>query len=197
MTRPIGPCVHRSEYEVRDVDLATAEELVKFEHYAKGGSNTATFLHGLFRRDNFLKCLGVAWWLPPTKAAAQANWHGDPHRVLSLSRLALLPEVPTNGESFLIGESIRRIKRDGRYDCLLTYADKMQGHKGAIYLATNWKPAGETNAEPVFHDSSGRMVSRKAGPKTRTRRQMESLGYTMIGTSSKLRFRFILREVTR
>jgi hypothetical protein len=192
--KPSGDVLRARDWEVRDVDMDTCYELVRALHYAKGGSNTGTYMHGLFHKSNFMQCLGVAWWIQPTKTAAQANWGGDPQRVIALSRLVIAPGVPKNAATFLQAQSIKRIKADGRYDCLLTYADTWQGHTGAIYRAANWEYLGLTKPEPMFVTRDGVMVSRKAGPKTRTRKQMEELGYSMVGKYAKHRFRMILRE---
>lgn len=181
------------EYEVRDISLMKAYELTKQFHYAKGGSNTRTYSHGLFPCSNFMDCVGAAWWLPPTKSAAMANFpEGDWRKVLTLSRLVLVPGLPTNAASFLIAQSIKMIRAIGAWDCLLTYADERMGHTGAIYRATNWDYRGKTKPEDCWIDAQGRMVSRKAGPKTRTREQMKALGYTMAGKFAKHKFRIIL-----
>jgi hypothetical protein len=169
-------------------------ELVHLFHYAKSASNTATFLHGLFRKDDWMRCVGCAWWLPPTKGAAIATWDGDWRRVLSLSRLVVAPEVPTNGASFLIGESVRLIRASGDWDCLVTYADEWRNHRGQIYKATNWEYMGLTDKETTFVAMDGRLVARKAGGHTRTRAEMSSLGHKEIGKFAKHKFRKILTK---
>jgi len=176
------------QWEVRCVGLPTASRCVRAWHYAKGAANTATYLHGLFRRGDFWEadCAGVAWWIPPTKSAALAtyplNWMG----VLALSRLAIKPDVPKNACSFLLANSMKAIDRK-RWPCLVTYADEWQGHTGTIYRATNWTEQKATTAEPTFV-IDGRMVARKAGPRTRTRAEMEALGARLIGRFSKRKF---------
>lgn len=177
--------LRKSDWFVRDVPLIIAQQLVAEYHYSKGGSNTATYRHGLFYKELDL-CLGVAWWIPPTKTAANYVWPQNWKGVLSLSRLVIHPCVPTNGASFLLGASMRMIDRD-RWPCFVTYADERQGHTGAIYKATNWTPAGKTSPEPIF-EKDGRMVARKAGGHTRTYQEMYDLGCTMVGKSSKHRF---------
>lgn len=62
-----------SEWEVRACSLAEAQALVRQHHYAGGGSNTRTYSHGLWRKDDETLC-GVAWWIPPTKSAALATY---------------------------------------------------------------------------------------------------------------------------
>jgi hypothetical protein len=181
----------RTEWEVRTVPLSTCQEITVQHHYAQGGSNTATYRHGLFHVGSDV-CQGIAWWIPPTKSAALAtyptNWYG----VLSLSRLVILPGVPKNACSFLLGQSIKLIDR-ARWPCLVTYADTWQGHTGGIYKATNWQFVGMTKPEAVFV-KNGRMLARKAGPHTRTRREMEALGAVLIGRYAKAKFVLILER---
>jgi len=63
-----------------------------------------------------------------------------------LARLYLLDEIPTNGESWLIAQSVRWIKRHHPSTCsLVSYADPTVGHSGLIYLASNWRPDGRTD----------------------------------------------------
>jgi hypothetical protein len=177
-----------SEYFLADVDISTARELVERDHYAKGASNTRVYTHGLFRRDAPDVPLGAAWWLPPTKVAAQtvvADWR----HVLSLSRLVVAAEVPTNGASFLLGRSMRLVRSAGIWRDLVTYADEGQGHTGAIYLATNWEYVGTRPGDPVYIDpESGRHVSRKSANKSRTNAEMLALGYINSGRSRKHKF---------
>lgn len=168
-------------------------DIVRRYHYAKGGSNTATHRHGLFKKDTFFdaQCQGIAWWLPPTKSAALAtypeNWQG----VLSLSRLVILPGVPKNACSFLLAASMKLIDRD-RWPCLVTYADDWRGHTGTIYRATNWTYCGKTQPEAVY-TLNGQMIARKAGPKTRTKGEMLELGCVLEGKFAKHKFVHVRR----
>jgi hypothetical protein len=173
----------RSDYEVRDCPLRDAVAFISANHYAKGCSNTAVYVHGLYREGLLV---GVALWLPPTKACAQTvheNWR----RVLALSRLAVAPSEPTNGASLLIGQSIRRIRRARKWVALVTFADESQGHDGTIYRATNWRYVGRTKPESRWEDATGRQVSRLA-TKSRTKTQMETRGYRMVGKFAKHKF---------
>ena len=152
----------RSDWEVRSVFIDVARNLVERYHYAKGASNTATHVHGLFRRGDIFDdlCVGVAWWLPPTKSAALAtyppNWRG----VLCLSRLVIAPDVPKNACTFLLSRS-RSMICVKTWPCLLTYADDWRGHKGGIYRADNWEYRGMTQKYPTYQ-INGKLVSRKA-----------------------------------
>lgn len=184
--------LNRKEWLVRGTELYIGQALVRAWHYSHGGSNTATYLHGLYRKSNPLQCLGVAWWIPPTKGAALATYPDNWQGVLALSRLVIHPSVPPNGCSFLLGRSMRLIDR-GRWPCLVTYADERQGHTGTIYKATNWTYVGRTKPEATFL-LNGRLIARKAGSKTRTRSEMVALGAVNIGNFSKHKFIHVVEK---
>lgn len=178
-------------YRVEEVPLQIAKDIVTAYHYSRGGSNTRVATHGLINHED--EVVGVTWWIPPTKAAGKYSWPSNWRGVLSLSRLAIADGEPTNAASFLLGRSMRLIQQDRRWECLVTYADTWRGHTGAIYLATNWQYAGKTRPEAVWVNAEGRMVARKAGPKTRTNVEMAELGYRCLGRFAKHRFRFVTR----
>lgn len=194
--KPDCPVIHASEWEVHDVPLAVCQRMVAAHHYAGGGANTGTFCHGLFPRGA-LECCGIAWWLPPTKGAARASWDGDWQQVLMLSRLSIVPDMPQNAATFLLSRSRQRIWASGRFPCLITYADTWRNHWGGIYRADNWECMGMTKPEAVWVDLNGRMVARKAGPKTRTAAEMRALGFEEIGRFAKRKFRRIDPEPRR
>lgn len=183
--------LRKSDWTVRDVDIAVARRMVNKYHYAAGASNTATFLHGLFREGEIFEeqCCGVAWWIPPTRSAAEATFPERWTGVLSLSRLVVMPEVPPNGCTFLISRS-RHLINSKLWPCLLTYADQWRGHTGAIYRADNWKYCGLTRPEKTYR-LGGRMLSRKRGNKTRTHVEMMALGAELVGAFSKHKFIFV------
>lgn len=180
--------LRRSEWMVDTLDLGQARQLVQREHYAAGGSNTATFRHGLFRREGWpFYPLGAAWWIPPTRSAAEATTEGDWRRVLALSRFVLDPEVPKNGASFLLSRSVRLIKQTRKWDVLVTYADEWQGHLGVMYRAAGWEYVGMTKPERTYV-LNGVLVARKAGAKTRTHAEMLELGAEMVGSFARHKF---------
>lgn len=64
-----------------------------------------------------------------------------------LARLYLLDDVPKNAETWLIGKSVKEIKRRRKdVQFLVSYADPSAGHVGTIYRAANWKDDGATDA---------------------------------------------------
>ena len=176
------------DYEVMDIPHDRAKRFIEREHYSRGCSNTQVYGHGLYLKNpGGLDLLGVAMWLPPTRVACESVNKAEWKRVLSLTRLAIHPLVPTNGASFLLGQAMRRIQKDGRFCSLVTYADESQGHTGAIYRATNWEYVGRTGPYPRWENSEGRQVAPKATT-NRTKAQMEALGHRKVGSFYKHKF---------
>lgn len=174
------------DYDVRPVPLREARAFIVQHHYSKGCSHTAVYVHGLFRKaDNAL--VGVAQWLPPTRVAAESVNRENWTRVLALSRLAVHPDVPQNGASYLMSRSIRLIQLDQKWVSLVTYADDFMGHTGQIYRATNWEYVGHMKGSPRWEDANGRQVAKKATV-TRTNAEMQALGYKMVGNFGKHKF---------
>lgn len=65
-----------------------------------------------------------------------------------LARLYLVDQIPCNAETWLIGQSIKFIRRHcPEVQHLLSYADPSAGHKGTIYKASNWRQDGRTDDE--------------------------------------------------
>lgn len=178
----------KGEWDVGHVCINVARRLVEKYHYAKGASNTATYLCGLFPKHAIFdeECLGVAWWIPPTRSAAEATYPACWQGVLCLSRLVVAPEVPKNACSFLLARSRKMIDRE-KWPCLVTYADDWRGHSGGIYRADNWQYVGKTKPERTYV-IDGVMTARKAGPNTRTHAEMLELGAVMAGSFAKHKF---------
>ena len=187
--------LHASDYIVRDVPKPEGRAFIASTHYSKGCSNTAVHMHGLYDNRSS-ELVGVAQWLPPTRVAAESVNREHWTRVLALSRLAVHPAVPTNGASFLLGRSIRIIRREQKWVSLVTYADDFMGHTGAIYLATGWDYIGRMKGSPRWEDARGRQVARKA-TKSRTNAEMVALGYRMVGVFDKHKFVLHLHQRRR
>ena len=176
----------KADWYVAPCELKLAQELVRQHHYARGGSNTAVYVHGLFYRAT-AELVGVAWWLPPTRVACESvnkeNWK----RVLSLTRMVIVPGVPKNAASFLLSKIIRIIAADRRFDSLVTYADESQGHNGHVYRAAGWIYIGRTGPYPRWTDRDGKQVAPKATT-NRTKAMMEALGHRKVGSFYKHKF---------
>lgn len=181
--------LRRGEWEVREAPLKEAQAMVREHHYAKGGSNTAVFVHGLYRKGE-CELQGVVWWLPPTRVACESVDKQRWQKVLSLTRMVVLPGVPKNACSFMLARSVMMIRKSRRFVALVTYADESQGHTGGVYKASGWSYVGRTGPYPRWVDREGRQVSPKA-TKNRTKAEMEALGHEKVGAFYK--HKYVLR----
>ena len=178
--------LRKTDYEVVPVSLSTAQEMVREHHYAKGGSNTAVYTHGLVHRESG-NLVGVVWWLPPTRVAAESVNRESWQQVLALTRMVVAPGTTKNACSFLLSRSIKIIRQDGRFVSLVTYADESQGHTGSVYAAAGWDYVGRTGPYPRWLSSDGRQVAIKA-TKSRTKAEMEGMGHKMVGRFYKHKY---------
>jgi len=183
--KPDGPVARRADYALIDVDLDFAKWFFARHHYSKGCAKQAAAVHGIVRRGVIV---GVAFWMPPPKPAADyvaRRLDGRASEVLGLSRLAVVPDEPQNVASMLIGRSIRALHE--RWTRLLTFADESQGHTGTIYRATGWLEDGHTDKRVRWVDPEGRHVS----PFSTTNipvAELERRGYRRDGYYTKIRF---------
>lgn len=178
-----------SEWEVRPCPLTAAQEFIRQHHYARGGSNTCVYTHGLYRHDSD-ELFGVVWWLPPTRVACESVDKERWKQVLSLTRMAVKPGVPKNACTFMLAKSVKIIRRDARFVALVTYADESQGHTGGVYRAANWEYVGRTGPYPRWLDAAGKQVAPKS-TKNRTKAEMLALGHTKVGSFYK--HKYVLR----
>ena len=133
----------KAEWETRPISHAAADGFITKHHYSKGMGRVSSVRLGLFRKVDMLM-MGAAVYMMAPRGVSKRYKTGAKD-ILALSRLAVAPLVPCNGASFLIGASIRYIAQH-RTDIkmLVTYADGMQQHTGAIYRASNWTYDGQT-----------------------------------------------------
>lgn len=213
MPKPAGPVARKSDYEVVAIPFAPkvktaraqeARKLLREQHYACGGPNTAVLMAGLVRKDTD-ELVGVAQFLPTSPPAARYTArrcsNTSPKQVLALSRLVVDRDEPQNAATILIGAALRRLKKDRRWSAVVSYADEAEGHVGTVYKASNWLECGKSAPRERWVNDAGCQVGRKA-TRDRTVRELEALGFRRGGKSSKRRFLYALRgacscDVTR
>lgn len=127
-------------YHVESLSVSTAQSMVTEHHYLHR-SASCSHAFGLIAPGGMVgEIVGVVMYGTPASAPVRSGVCGPDERfnVIELTRLWIADCVPSNAESFLIGNTLRRIPKD----IVLSYADPAYGHVGTVYQATNWLYTG-------------------------------------------------------
>ena len=139
--KPDGPIFDgewRKACDVFAVDRRQVENMIR-SHYLGKWPGVCVLVLGLRRGSNLLGCIVFA--LPPRETSKR--YGGE---TWELARLWIHDSVPKNGETWLIAQAVRYIRRNHKdVKTLVSYADPSVGHAGTIYKAANWKPDGRTD----------------------------------------------------
>jgi hypothetical protein len=119
-------------FSIKKISYIEAMDVIVREHYLhrKCASSNA---FGLFLGD---KIKGVICYGTPSSAPLRKTIAGPENalNVCELMRLWVCDSVPRNGESYLIGNTLK----DCGKEIVVSYAEVAQGHLGVVYQATNW-----------------------------------------------------------
>jgi hypothetical protein len=128
--------LRKKNYEVREISHAQAQEIVIKNHYLHRRA-PCSFSWGLFLAGTLC---GVVMYGTPSSAPLRMGIAGKEQasNVIELTRLWVDDSVPNNGESFLIGYTLKKVNKE----IVVSFADTSQGHLGVVYQATNWLYTG-------------------------------------------------------
>lgn len=120
------------DYQIKPIPYKLAMEIVIKNHYLHRKA-PCSFAFGLFLDDE-LK--GIVCYGTPSSSTLRKGLAGieNATNVIELTRLWVDDTVPKNGESFLIGNTLRLVDKE----FIVSYADTEQSHLGIVYQATNW-----------------------------------------------------------
>lgn len=124
-------------YTIRSISAAEAQAISIQNHYLHRRS-ACSRAFGLFDPNG--KVAGVVLYGTPSSAPLRSGIAGPEYRhdVIELQRLWVADSVPRNGESFLIGNTVRLAGKP----IVVSFADTSMGHRGVVYQATNWLYTG-------------------------------------------------------
>jgi hypothetical protein len=124
------------KFTVSPIDYKTAMAVIIEKHYLHRQC-PCSFAFGLFEDGNLM---GVVIYGTPSSAPLRSGIAGlnNKDNVLELTRLWVDDAVPKNGESFLIGATLKLVDKE----IIVSYAQIDQGHLGVVYQATNWLYTG-------------------------------------------------------
>lgn len=124
------------KYRILRIDYKTAMDTIVKNHYLHRKA-PCSVAFGLFDKEHLV---GVICYGTPSSAPLRSGIAGKENssNVVELTRLWVCDSVPKNGESFLIG---RTLKYAGK-EIVVSFAEINQGHVGTVYQATNWLYTG-------------------------------------------------------
>jgi len=173
----------RATCSIAPVSRSDVDAMIR-RHYIGRWPGVCVLILGMRRGA---KLVGViVYALPPRETSKRYN--GE---TWELARLWIEDAVPRNAETWLIGASIRYIKRHHpAVDVLVSYADPSVGHSGTIYRASNWASDGRTDQErktPRF-DYADAVTGKKY-----SRRGHVPDGVTIVRVPRVSKYRFVYR----
>jgi hypothetical protein len=132
----VGNKMALEQYKIVQISYKEAMEIIVKEHYLHRKA-PCSIAFGLIK-DN--KIEGVICYGTPSSSSLRKGIAGidNVNNVIELTRLWVNDSVPKNGESYLIGNTLKHCGKE----IVVSYADTEQNHFGVVYQATNWLYSG-------------------------------------------------------
>lgn len=156
----------KDAFEVRYIEKSVARDVIAKYHYLGKKDFMFTYAFGLFVK-NTDDILGCATFGMVGGVGSLKGWFGldnsHSNEFLELTRLVMLPCANGgNLTSFLLGNSLKIIRKQYKHvRAVVTLADNSM-HVGAIYQACNFKYFGLSNKKTDFYCSDGKLNPRGA-----------------------------------
>jgi len=142
----------KDDFEVLPTTKQEAEPFV-MKHYLEKFPTGIKRIYGVYRKSNAgRQMVGVIIYGVPFMTAAKfLEPEVTLRETLELKRLFIDDLGIKNLESFVIGQSLKMLKKDEpSIKVVITFADDTQGHKGIIYQATNAIYLGSGNGKHKY-----------------------------------------------
>ncbi len=138
---------------VQPLPIVITRYLMERHHYLHSLPGGTRLAFGVFVGD---RLKGAITFGVGPKNAHRLVEGVTPNDCLTLTRLWLSDELPSNSESRVIGIVLRTLRRHTALKFLVTYADPAQGHLGTIYQASSWLYTGLSQAMPLYDLGDGK-----------------------------------------
>ena len=173
---------------VERIPNKTAQSVVIQNHYLHRAA-PCSVAFGLF--DPCGSLLGVVMYGTPSSAPLRSGIAGkeEAGNVIELTRLWVDDEVPKNGESFLIGNSIKHCGKE----IVVSFADTAENHLGIVYQATNWIYTGLSAKRTDWKVEGSQKHGQTWADKYTASEMRELFGnkFTLVQRSRKHRYLFL------
>lgn len=133
---------------VAEVTRSDIKDFIEAWHYSKSINGCiADYCYALFDSNNEMK--GALFYGRMAMANQYKRFSDDASKVIELRRLVCIDETPRNAESFLIGNSLKLLKKKFK-GVVVSYSDKEYGHVGTVYKASNFTQLSDINGAKVI-----------------------------------------------
>lgn len=143
-------------FSIKEIDKNTGWNFIKDYHYLADAKYFSMYDYGLFIEDVLV---GVASFSLPQGNVALKGWFSLPNTtkdILELGRLCVLPKLNgSNATSFMLSNSIKKLKKDYNIRAVITLADSSR-HVGSIYQVCNFSYYGLTDKKSDFYREDGK-----------------------------------------
>jgi len=173
--RPPDERIRTAEFDVAELPDDAAAKAFVLEHHYSGSYPAARWRFGLWHHG-ILE--GVAVFSHPCNDRVLTNvFPGKSTDSVELGRFVLLDEVPGNGETWMLGQCFRLLRREGLAG-VIAFSDPCRrvnrlgeqvfgGHIGTIYQAHNAAYLGRGSARTLTLLPDGSILSDRAQQKVR------------------------------
>ncbi|MHB1006527.1 MAG: Mom family adenine methylcarbamoylation protein [Chloroflexota bacterium] len=139
---------------LKPIPYQVARALLERGHYLHSISAGTVLLLGVFIGE---RLLGVAQFTCGSRQAHCIVEGAQARDCITLARLWLSDELPTNSESRVLAVSLRLLRKGTPVKFVVTYADPEAGHLGRIYQASNWLYLGQSWGDDPIDLGDGRL----------------------------------------
>lgn len=130
----------KDTYYIDNITYKTAMYFITNFHYLHRKAS-CVYSFGLIHKETKEIVGVIIYGIPASPNVCRGICGNDEEKnVYELTRLWIKDEVPKNGESFLIGNTIKLLDKE----IIVSYSEPEQGHVGTVYQATNWLYCGLT-----------------------------------------------------
>ena len=124
----------REQYDIEKISYEVAMDIVVANHYLHRKCPVSQAFGLVDKRDR--RVVGVVTYGVSPSSTLLKGICGpeEMYNVYELNRLWVEDSVPKNGESYLVGNTMKLLDRE----IIVSFADTLQGHVGYIYQASNF-----------------------------------------------------------
>lgn len=149
-----SPSTALQSIRIQPIPFIAAKKLIEKHHYLHSIPGGTKLTFGALANGKLLGA--ITFGVGPHNAYKLVEGAGQSD-CLTLTRLWLSDELPTNSESRIIAICLRALRKNTRVRFVVSYADPTLGHVGTIYQASGWTYTGLSGAMPMFDLGDGKV----------------------------------------